>query len=286
MVVGVEDSALGFAAIRYAALQIAARDRPLRLVHAYNWAGSAHNPDAALASSRADLEKLMERAVATAREARSSIKVETVLVEGPALRALTRNAVGAAGIVIGGRSSLCGEGIPWESLTMQVASQAPCPVLVVREEPPPRSGPILVGVDGSYLSELALAWALELAAFHDARIVAMQVRDQEWEEDRASGYRLDDLAEVVARIHPRYPEVRIEQQVVIGEPEVELLEAAQHVQLVVIGPRGSQPSRGLLGGVSQRILYHSPAPVFIVRGRVLEKGGTWRPAPYYVTEAQ
>lgn len=273
VIVGIDDSELSFAALRNATRQIAAQHRRMRLVHAFNWVGTP-GVDKDVAWSAADLNGLMERAVKAVREVAPEIDVETELVQGSALVALTRNAEYATAVVLGGRRNDIADVIPWESLTVQVASRAACPVLVVRPEPPPVDAPLLVGVDGSHMSELALAWAVEVASYQHASIVAAQVRDQEWEQDRREGIRLDELRVVVERVQADYPDVPIEQRILTGEPGPELLAAAEEAQLVLVGPRGSQPTRGMLGEVSQTVLYHSRAPVLIVRGRRVSAVGS------------
>ncbi|EEP74233.1 UspA domain-containing protein [Micromonospora sp. ATCC 39149] len=161
---------------------------------------------------------------------------------------------------------------------MQLAARADCPVLVVRSEPPPR-GPVLVGVDGSASSRTALAFAFGCAARRSARLLAVRVTEPPDvppgggppaaaggppQQDQRDAHA--ELAELVARFGRRHPEVPAECHVVGGDPGGVMVDQSRSTQLTVVAARGDEPLRGMLGAVSQSLLYHSPAPVIVVRG--------------------
>jgi nucleotide-binding universal stress UspA family protein len=82
--------------------------------------------------------------------------------------------------------------------------------------------------------------------------------------------RPDDGEEVltaaVARHAQRYPSVAAECHTIRGDPGAVLVEQSRSAQVALVGARGDEPWRGMLGEVSQSLLYHSPAPVIVVRG--------------------
>ena len=87
------------------------------------------------------------------------------------------------------------------------------------------------------------------------------------------------LATAVLRGQRRRPgtDVEVEARVRIGDPKLVLVEESAGAELVVASARGDEPWRGMLGAVSQALLFHCAAPVVIVRGaqRTLR---SWCPA--------
>ncbi|MEV4695757.1 universal stress protein, partial [Micromonospora echinospora] len=74
------------------------------------------------------------------------------------------------------------------------------------------------------------------------------------------------LAESVAGIAERWPDVPITREAVHARPVAALTEASRDAQLVVVGRQGRGELSGLLlGSVSQGILHRSACPVAVVR---------------------
>ena len=138
---------------------------------------------------------------------------------------------------------------------------------------------IVVGVDGSIGSGVALRWAITQA---HATSVGVEVIAS-WEDPMQSSYSLgwmpimpdsedwaaitqtyldQEVAQVVAELGS--PEV-LTARAVHGHPAQVLLEAAAHACLLVVGSRGHGTLVGaLLGSVSQHCIQHSPCPVVVV----------------------
>ncbi|MGY3519876.1 universal stress protein [Micromonospora sp. PTRAS2] len=277
--------------VRLAAREAAGHRRPLRLLHAFNWSAALEAPS--VTGPRARAEELLEQAAAAAGEAEPAVPVSGEIVEGAPVAALVRRSESAFLVVIGdGGMARCGACIPADAPAVQLAARAGCPVLVVRPEPPPQ-GPVLVGVDGSASSRTALAFAFGCAARRSARLLAVRVVEPPPEDrppdtagtppgtdpngphgrhdayDRHGlGTAHAELADVVARCGRRHPEVSVECHVVVGDPGAVMVEQSRSAQLTVVAARGDEPLRGMLGAVSQSLLYHSPAPVIVVRGLV------------------
>ncbi|GIJ29442.1 universal stress protein [Micromonospora qiuiae] len=245
--------------VRPAARMAAAYGRGLHLLHAFNWAAMSAP---AVSGTRADAEKLIAQATAAVRESEPDLPVTVEITEGSAVANLVRRSESAFLLAIGdGGMAHCERCIPADSPTVQVAARAGCPVLITRRQPPPQ-GPVLVGVDGSAASEIALTWAIACADRQDARLLAVRVANPDEEVDEAG----DQLRHLVVRCVAGHPDVAVECRAVRGDPGEVLVHQSRSAQLAVVAARGDEPWRGMLGAVSQSLLYHAPAPVIVVRG--------------------
>lgn len=249
-----------FPAVRVAAREAAAHQRPLLLLHAFDWevafeASSVMGP-------RAQAEELISRAAAVANECEPALPVSAEIVEGSAVATLIRRSASAFLVTVG--DSGMADHDHWisaEAPAVQVAARADCPVLVARHEPPPL-GPVLVGIDGSAPSQLALRWAYESARRRHARLLAVRVVEPGETDEQAT----DRLTRLVADCAGRHHDVAVECHAIRGDPGLVLVEQSRSAQVAVVAARGDEPWRGMLGAVAQSLLYHSPAPVMVVRG--------------------
>ncbi|ROT33111.1 universal stress protein [Micromonospora sp. HM5-17] len=266
VVVGVDDSPLSMTAVRLAAREAALHSRPLRIVHTFNWVADPMEPMPE--EPRKPAEELLERAIATATGAQPNLTVTAALIEGPVVTTLLRESGAAALLVVGDGGLTQNPKVPAnnDAVAVQLAARAGCSVLVAREQLP-APGPVLVGVDGSVSSLCALDFAFDAASRRSAELVVVQVWDPDDRTTSVPPEMADQLAETVAPWQRKYPSVRVEQHVRAGAPEDTLVEEARRAEVVVVSARGEEPWRGMLGAVSQSMLYHSPAPVIVVRSR-------------------
>jgi nucleotide-binding universal stress UspA family protein len=166
----------------------------------------------------------------------------------------------------------------------QVAAHGHAPVVVVRGEPDgpvPAPGPVVVGVDGSELSAVALGFAFEAAAARDVDLVAMYAWDfvRRASPGLAGDWHLETevaqqdaealLDDATAGWVEKYPDVRVirraEQS---SSPEARLLEAAADASLLVVGSRGRGGFVGLLlGSVSRKLVAHAKSSVAVIHDR-------------------
>lgn len=139
----------------------------------------------------------------------------------------------------------------------------------------PRSGRIVVGVDGSPHSEQALRWALGQARFTGGPVEAVHswriptefmdgggsaLAGLDWEGDARTALR-DTVAAAAGSPDPD----GVTQRVVMGHPATVLLEAAEGADLLVVGSRGRGGFAGLLlGSVSQHVIGRAGCPVVVV----------------------
>lgn len=141
---------------------------------------------------------------------------------------------------------------------------------------------ILVGVDNSPPSRVALEWARETAALHEGAVRvlavlpppvvtvlgltpgALTVPGTEAAEQRDADYRAalrDVLGEDVA-VSVRH-----------GQPAQRLVDAAEEADLLVLGGRRMGTTRALLlGSVSRACLHHAPSAVAVVHPPTSDSG--------------
>ncbi|MGV9212099.1 universal stress protein [Micromonospora sp. RB23] len=261
--------------VEQAAQEAAGHGRPLHLVHTFDW-HAAFAADT-VAAPRDAAEDLITRAAQLAHQVEPGLTVRGEIVESAMLPTLIRRSESAFLLAVGD-SGMAGSGqcVPADTPAVQLAARANCPLLAVRREPPPQ-GPVLVGVDGSPSSHLALRWAVECASRRGARLVALRVVESDEDTDAVA----EQLGEALARHVDRHTAVPTECRVVRGDPAQVLIDTSRSAQVALVAARGDEPGRAMLGAVAQSLLYHSPAPVVVVRGlaeKPLTGTGT-RPAP-------
>ena len=137
---------------------------------------------------------------------------------------------------------------------------------------------IAVGVDGSDDSVAALHWACGLAAGIDASVEA--VTTWRWPvglgpplpvpvEYDPAGDAQTMLDDIVRAETDRHPTVTVQTRVVEGHAAEALVEASRHVDLLVVGSRGSGGFSGLvMGSVSQKVLAHASCPVAVLHSGI------------------
>lgn len=182
------------------------------------------------------------------------------------------------------------------SVAEEVVRLAPCPVLTVQAEPgPSEAGAVpgfqemVVPVDFSSHSRLAVAHARELAETLDARVSLVHVVEQAVYPDfylpvHSSGLDLAELRETAAeRLRELADEAvgaertgAVEVRVGRTVPEIIDFVEARGADLVVIASHGLQGlERVLLGSVAERVVRSAPCSVFTVKAfgkRILPPG--------------
>ena len=140
-------------------------------------------------------------------------------------------------------------------------------------------GPVVVGVDGSDVSQQATEFAFAEADARGAKIEAihtwidMQVQaslaglaaaQQEWKVVEEEQTQL--LQERLAPLLEQYPNVDVDMVITRDRPIRALVDAAKHAQLLVVGSHGRGGFRGmLLGSTSRALLQQAPCPMVVVR---------------------
>ncbi|WP_019871409.1 universal stress protein [Salinispora oceanensis] len=246
--------------VELAAREAAAFEHPLQLIHTFDW-GAAFAAESVV-GTHDEAAELLDRAVKVARAVEETLPVGHEIAEGSRVQPLIRRSETAFLVAVGdsGMSTRqLGCSLPADTPAVQLVTQAGCPVLVTRREPPIK-GPVLVGVDGSVSSRQALKWAFDCAVRRSGRLVAVRVVEHGHDDAPAI------LADAVAEVGGPEPGVPVECHTIPGAPGDVLVEQSRSAQLVVIAARGQQPGRGMIGSACQAMLYHSPTPTVVVRG--------------------
>lgn len=284
VVVAVDGSPSALHAVRWAAHEARRRAVPLRLVHITHVEPVRHPRQIAMPPEYRDAvieqgRHFVDEAREAARQAVPDLPVVTDLHTGPVISSLVNESKDAALMVLGSRG-LGGFGsLLLGSVAVALAAHAPCPVVVIhapaKDGAPPADGPVVVGVDGTELSDGALAFAFQAAAARNVPVLAVHTYDVEvvgswgaqlgsldWEQLQTEEDKR--LAERIGPWREKFPQVETRTLVVRGRPADVLV--AQGAQLIVVGSRGRGTLIGLgLGSVSQTVLHHAKCPVAVVR---------------------
>ena len=281
VVAGVDGSDSALRAVRWAAREAARRRAPLRLVaavpsaipaHQFAYSGAGPDPrQVLLRQARAQLAHAVQAAV----EAAPGSAPTQDVVDGYPIPRLVEESRSAQLIAVGNRGLGGVTGLLVGSVAFALAAQGACPVVVARGRADAAGGPVIIGVDGSRVSEAALAFAFDAAALRGAPLLAVHVwwdlllepvtlPSLDWdaiaERERAG------LAERLAGWGEKYPDVAVERLVARDHPARVLAEQSERAQLLVVGSRGRGGVSGLvLGSVSHAVLHRSACPVAVVR---------------------
>lgn len=150
---------------------------------------------------------------------------------------------------------------------------------------PTGPGRIVVAVDGSEPSLLALRWAGRQATLTGAALEAVIA----WELPAAYGLSAalpglpedfdleaaatEVLSEAVTATLPPEQAAKVTQLTVLGNAAQAILDRGEGAELIVVGVRGHGTFRAtLLGSVSHTVTVHASCPVVVVRGSAEQAG--------------
>lgn len=144
---------------------------------------------------------------------------------------------------------------------------------------------ILVPIDGSYISFLALEYAMQLGKAFDSEIVVTHVNDpydlsapvdpktvkiptgeQTSEEKKKAGAAALAIAQKVAE-KANYKKIAFE-KAIDKDPAKRIIDLAKEIEAdtIVMGNRGLGTAGAfLLGSVSTAVVKHAPCPVFVIK---------------------
>jgi len=264
IVVGVDESHGARSALAWAADDADLRDQSLHVVCAHH--GSEEAGQLA--------QRLIAEAIDYLAANHPNVVAEGTPVEGDAVHVLLEASKGARLVVIGPRrrtglgSSVLG------SVSGAVAARSESPVVVVcgpagmREE----GAAVVAGVDGTEASQDVLGFGFGDAAVHRTALRAVLcfhpdlLATMSWRAEPPPPDSVDTwLADGLAGLREKYPDVRVHPEVLREQPKTGLLKASEGQYLLVVGNRGKHPHAGsLLGSVSQRVLHHATCPVVVI----------------------
>lgn len=288
VVVAVDGSEASQNAVRWAANTANKRGVPLRLAASYTmpqflYAEGMVPPQELFDELQSETMDMIEAARVVAHEVAPDIKIGYVIAEGSPIDMLLDMSSDVTMIVMGSRGLGGLSGMVMGSVSAAVVSHADCPVVVVRSDnhvtETNKYGPVVVGVDGSDVSQRATEFAFEEAQARGAKLVAihtwmdMQVQaslaglaaaQQEWEIIEKEQTTL--LKDRLQPLLERFPDVEVEMVITRDRPVRALEDCAHNAQLVVVGSHGRGGFRGmLLGSTSRALLQSAPCPMVVVR---------------------
>jgi nucleotide-binding universal stress UspA family protein len=139
------------------------------------------------------------------------------------------------------------------------------------------SAPVVVGIDGSTAALRAALWAVDEAVSRDTPLRLVHVMP-------ASGHGLDEaLADARDVLHKAWTEVeatgkpvKIESDIVHGDPADALVGASRSAHLVCVGWKGTHDSsRGRRGPTAASVARAAASPVAVVRRRHTHKSSSF-----------
>jgi nucleotide-binding universal stress UspA family protein len=273
VVVGVDASDSARYAAEWAADIAAVWAVPLHLVHVVP--GAEYDPPPGLRPNW--LTELCDAAIRAGADPQG-----TEVVLGGTVELLADRAAGARLLVLGSYGSGAWSGMLAGSVALALLARVRCPVVIVRgsapQIPPPRRGPIVVGVDGSQSGRAALAFAADLAAALGARLTAVHAWTDVAVGPDGALHRVDEdpalrtergaelLDAELAPITATHPGLPIAREVIVDTPLQALLATAPEARLLVVGQRDHRPDSAMaLGSTSQALVEFAPCPVAVVR---------------------
>jgi nucleotide-binding universal stress UspA family protein len=284
LVAGVDGSPESDGALTWAISEARVRGVPARAVYAWLPSGQPEQVERIAAlTSVAQLREGIHREVAQSvsavvrRSQASDVPVTTEVLYGHPVDRLIHTTGPDGLLVVGSRGRGGIAGTLLGSVSQTCAQYATGSVVVVRGQPAADSVPrIVVGVDGSAGSLVALRFAAEAAALRGGVVHVIHAWSIAYSDYGPSvGWNPGENAEDVARTtlldstrrgFDDAPNPEVRQSLVEGPAHAVLLDAAVGADLLVVGSRGRGGWRGLLlGSVSLRCVTRSPCPVAIAR---------------------
>ena len=250
IVVGVDGSPSATQALDWATDQAVAEHQGLTLVHALgappaSWTDvGLADPSGAFAAVERAGQQILDEASARVTERAGEVAVELVIEFLDARSLLVRESERAALVVLGSRGRGPMRSLLLGSVGAAVARHAQCPVVIHRpfHRGLVRNG-ILVPTDASEESRAVLEFAYHVASVRRLPltilhcrwdVVTMSSSEAELPDSGLESDRLD-LAESMAGMGEKYPDVSVTKIVVAGSPGTSVAQVAEKMDLLVLG---------------------------------------------------
>jgi nucleotide-binding universal stress UspA family protein len=282
IVVGVDGSRESEHAVIWAAEEAHLQHRGLTLVHAQKligarqmaWFATAGIPTTQITDRmHEDMQGILERARSLALD-HLVTDVVTLPHAGDARGVLLELAEGAPMVVVGSRGHGRVVGLLLGSVSGALVRHAPCPVAVVRPTSERRRG-ILVGVDTSEAASAPLEFAYAEASARGRPLNVVHclwdalVGQPHWAPVSCSDPAYEQaqlcLAESLAGMAEKYPDVPVTLSITRGAIDACLVDLSQQYDLLVLGrPPHSLGERMVLPGLVVTVAEQAHAPVLVI----------------------
>lgn len=267
IVVGVDEKQT--AALRYALDEAEAQGCGVRVVHVYSLTNlgptmlSAASVDAAAVGAY----EILEIAQNYVESQDTDVPVEYEAVFGAPTQVLEAEAKTARALVLGPENASWYERILAGEVGAWLATRAECPVIIVPEQWFAHSagrGGVVVSVDGATAAHGPLTFAFKAADRRNEDLHALHVVPPATSLADEADYRLN-VAEVLSGWADEYPDVKIHQSVVFGQPDEACIGATNLANLVVVGrPHGRGMPFSLVRPVAVAVIKEANCPVAVV----------------------
>ncbi|WP_328500531.1 universal stress protein [Streptomyces sp. NBC_00457] len=293
VIAGVDGSAESLAAAEWAAREALRRERPLRLVHVWNWHPRQAGSEMANAAQRHLARRSLRQAEERVRAACPGVRVEDEQMEGPATPALLKAAEGADLLVLGSRGLSGFTGFLVGSVALGVVAKASRPVVLIRagDEPEDEHLPAVDGSASTRTGYRDVVLGLDLGdpcdeviefGFQEARLRRARLRVvHAWQPPSAISlgpgdialvddpYRGEEwqgfLSAVLQVWRDKYPDVEVVECVPKDKATTALVRAASGASLLVVGHRlAERPVGPRTGPVTHAAIHHVGCPVAVV----------------------
>ncbi|MFE1172929.1 universal stress protein [Streptomyces sp. NPDC058773] len=279
---GVDGTPESLSAILWAAEEARLRRARLRLLHAWVLlAPEAEPPPAAGPEQNYWPHRMVDEAAAAVRARVPDLPVDEVLVAKDPQEALRAAAEQSDLLVLGSKDLGPVARYALGELGLWLVAHTATPTVLVRARQDAAagaaSGEVMVGVSLHEPCESLLAFAFESAARRGVALRAVHGqhlpsyaynRGGGVEPIAAEGAAEDAREELLAALRPwqeKFPEVRVDDRVVLESPAPALLHSAAEAGLLVVGRRHRHHLTGArIGHVVQAIVHHAPCPVAVV----------------------
>ena len=272
VITGTDGSQESLRAAEWAAREAALRGAPLRIV-AIPVLPPRMSPNPATRDTVAGLvEHSMSRALAAAAQQAAALEpdleIETQLLAGAPAEVLVAAGRDASMLVLGSRGAGGFSAMILGSVSRYVATHAPVPVVVVREETRAAHREIVVGVRDPAHAAAALGFAFEEAALRKARLLAMHAWS--WSAPGHTEVPAEENSRLESAVNTwreKFPEVDARWEVMHAHPGRVLAGSSARADLVVLGRHAPDDAHAPgVGSVTHAVLGHAHGPVVSVPG--------------------
>lgn len=289
VVVGFDGSSHAESAVRWAADEADLDGRVLTLVHvvkpltgyelsslATTWTPPNEIRDAIWKHAGEELEAVRERLL----QSMPDLEVDVLLLEGDARQVLLDLSKDAASVFVGSRGRGPIGSLLLGSVGVAVSRAAWCPVFVIRPYlgTGHRNG-VLVGTDCTERTRPTLELAYRQASLRDLDLTVLHTTGSVESivgvgtvlDDDAEGFESERrlLAETVAGLGEKFPEVRVHLRLGHGSPDACLVDESKHMDLVVVGHHRGRAAGDMfrLGSFVAPVVESSECPVLVAVDR-------------------
>ncbi|WP_157157469.1 universal stress protein [Diaminobutyricimonas sp. LJ205] len=277
LLVGVNGSPASDRAVQFAAQRAAARGLELRLLHVIDESVRSSRNAEVRERAQARADEILQQATDAAHKLAPNVPVHAEAVSGDPFRVFVELSQDVELLVVGSDSSGGERPVKRGVKSFRIAAAGHAPVAVIPDIDLAERRGVVVGVDGSDISNRALEFAASeadrrrepLIAVHAWTIPIVPGAEYSYSDayfDDAERGAESTLSTALAEVQARYPGVELRPVVLNANPAHALTAEAENAAMVVVGSHGRGAfGRLLLGSVSHGVLAHMVAPTVIVR---------------------